>query len=473
MKNKIRILFVAILIFATSIAGNSQVTFPLKVSPNNRYLVDQKNKPFPILGRTSWFVISLPLKVYQAYINSSVSLGYNSIEMHVLNHDPRGNNPPFNGNGDLPFLKRLDGSPWTGSLVYTDKNTEAPDMTTPNEKYWSYVDSFLSFCESKGVMVFFFPAYLGYPGSNQGWMPELVANGDTKSKTYGEWIAKRYKHQKNIVWMLLGDIGSFKPEEKIAEAALIKGLKSVPDQQSVHYSAESKSQENAVDQPDFGNEMTLNGVYTWGGSVTVPSLGRIGYSHTPVIPAFLLEEPYDEEGPDGNNVNPSATQPVRRFQWWGWLSTIGGYISGNGYVWRFVDPWKDHLDTQGSRDMGRLNTFIKSFSWWDLVPSGLNGMMNLIPSGGSLPSSEDYVSAVATPDKKLLIAYIPPAHRGSITVDMTAMNGNVNARWYDPTNGKYSAISGSPFNNKGTHEFTPPGTNSTGEADWVLVLKAK
>lgn len=472
MKPQIKTLCLSVLILAMGLAGRSQNIFPLKVSANHRYLVDQKNKPFPILGRTSWFVISLSQTDYQAYINNSLALGYNSIEMHVLNHDPRGNNPPFNGDGDLPFLKRLDGSAWNGSLVYSDKNSEVPDMTTPNEKYWSYVDSFLSFCESKGVMVFFFPAYLGYPGSNQGWMPELVANGEEKSRAYGEWIARRYKNQKNIVWMLLGDIGTFKPEEKIAEAMLIRGLKSVPDQQSDQYTGESKSQENAVDQPDFGHEMTLNGVYTWGGSVTVPDLGRIGYSHTPVVPAFLLEEPYDEEGPDGNHVNPSAIQPVRRFQWWGWLSTIAGYISGNGYVWPFVGAWKDHLDTQGSRDMGRLNSFIKSFPWWNFVPSGLNGMKDLIIEGGSSPSSEDYVSAAATPDKNLLIAYIPPAHSGSVTVDMTAMNDHVLARWYDPTSGKYSNIAGS-LRNKGTHVFTPPGTNSTGQADWVLVLEAK
>ena len=48
-----------------------------------------------------------------------------------------------------------------------------------------------------------------------------------------------------------------------------------------------------------------------------------------------------------HNANPSATQPVRRFQWWGWLSTIGGYMSGNGYVWPFNSGWNSHLDTQG------------------------------------------------------------------------------------------------------------------------------
>ena len=58
-------------------------------------------------------------------------------------------------------------------------------------------------------MVFFFPAYVGYAGSNQGWMPELVANGAAKSQAYGNWIANRYKNQKNIVWMLLGDMGNF------------------------------------------------------------------------------------------------------------------------------------------------------------------------------------------------------------------------------------------------------------------------
>ncbi len=472
MKNRITVLVVTLLLSGSGMVGNAQVAFPLKVSPDQRYLVDLKNKPFPILGRTSWFVISLPVRDYQEYINHCVSMGYNSIEMHVLDHDPRGNHPPFNGDGDLPFLKRLDGSRWTGSLVYADKFSEAPDMTTPNEKYWSFVDTFLSFCESKGVMVFFFPAYLGYPGSDQGWMPELVANKE-KSQAYGEWIAKRYKDQKNIVWMLLGDIGTFKPEEKTAEALLIKGLKGVKGQQSVHYSAESKSQENAADQPDFGHEMTLNGVYTWGGSVTVPDLGRKGYAHTPVMPAFLLEEPYDQEGPDGNSVNPHAIQPVRRFQWWGWLTTVGGYISGNGYVWPFAGSWKEHLDTQGSRDMARLNKFIKSWPWWDLVPSGLNGMKELITAGGSVPSAEDYVAAAATPDKRLLIAYIPPAHSVSVTADMSVLRSSVTARWYDPTSGTYSAVSGSPFINKGLAEFAPPGLNSRGEGDWVLVLEAK
>ena len=473
MKNIFNSFLLATLILATFSTGRSQVVFPLNVSTNARYLVDQNNKPFPILGRTAWFVISQPVSGYQSFIANTISLGYNSIEMHVLDHDPRGNHPPFNGNGDLPFLKKLDGSNWAGSLVYSN-NVEAPDMTMPNESYWTYVDTFLSYCESKGVLVFFFPAYLGYAGGNQGWMKELVANGATKSKAYGAWIANRYKNQKNIVWMLLGDIGSFTPDEKNAEGAFIGGLKSVAGQQSIHYSAEANSGQNSTDQIDFGDQMTLNGTYSWTwSSVSVQKLGRLAYSHSPVLPAYLLEEPYDEEGPDGNNVNPSSTQPVRRFQWWGWLSTIGGYISGNGYVWPFVDPhWQNHLNTQGSRDMQQLNGFVRSISWWNLVPSGLNGMKNLITAGGSVDSTAYYVSAAATPDGTLLVAYVPPDHSGSITVDMTSMKGSTQGRWYDPTSGMYTPIVGSPFKNKGTLQFSPPGSNSSGKSDWVLVLEA-
>ena len=190
------------------------------------------------------------------------------------------------------------------------------------------------------------PAYVGYVGSDQGYLEELIANGTTKSAAYGVWIAKRYKNQRNLVWMLLGDMGYFTISQRNAEGALIRGLKSVPDQQSVHYSAEASGGQASMDQKDFGDQMTLNGAYTWG-NPSLPAVGRHAYSHDPVFPAYLLEEPYDEEGPDGNSVNPSAIQPVRRFQWWGWLTTIGGYIAGNGYVWPFVDPhWKNHLDTQ-------------------------------------------------------------------------------------------------------------------------------
>src|SRR5678810_438443 len=103
MKSQIQLSLTVIFVVAISFAGSSQVTFPLKWSSNSRYMVDQNNTPFPILGRTAWFIISQPVSDYKTFISNSLSHGYNSFEMHVLDHDSRGYNPPFNGNGDLPF----------------------------------------------------------------------------------------------------------------------------------------------------------------------------------------------------------------------------------------------------------------------------------------------------------------------------------------------------------------------------------
>ena len=453
-------------------ASSSTVAFPLKASANSRYLVDQKNKPFPILGRTSWFLISRPVADYQFYIENTLAKGFNSVEMSMITHDPRGSHPPFNGDGDAPFLKQLDGSPWKGSLVYTNIETEAPDLTTPNDEYWTYLDSFLTYCESKGILVFAFPAYVGYVGTDQGWMEVLIANGGKRCEAYGAWVANRYKNYKNIVWMLLGDLGNYTISQRNAEAALIRGLKSVNGQQSIFYSSEASSGQNSTDSREFGKEINLNGTYDWGDR-SIPALGRKAYAHQPTIPAFLLEEPYDEEGPDGNSVNPNAIQPVRRYQWWGWLSTIGGYIAGNGYVWPFVDPWKEHLDTPGANDMKILNNFIRSINWWELVPSGLGGMKNLLNSGGGTDTKEDYVTAAATPSGSLLIAYLPPAHEKTITINTSGMGKTLVASWFDPTNGQYIGIPESPLQNSGEIRLTQESINSRGEKDWVLVLSSE
>ena len=168
-------------------------------------------------------------------------------------------------------------------MSYENVNSEAPDFTTPNEAYWSFVDSFLAHCESRGILVFLFPAYVGGRGSDQGWMDEIVANGTAKMQTYGAWIATRYKNRKNLVWMMGGDRGTppntFNRHRRDIQGALLTGLKSVSGQQSVLVSAEWASESIATDQVALGASMTLNGVYSWSGKVS--SHGRRAYHAVP------------------------------------------------------------------------------------------------------------------------------------------------------------------------------------------------
>ena len=65
----------------------------------------------------------------------------------------------------------------------------------------------------------------------------------------------------------------------------------------------------------------------------------------------------------------------------------------------------------------------------------------------------------------LLVAYVPPAHSVSITIDMTALSGSTLGRWFDPSNATYTTIG--TFPNTGTHAFNTPGTNASGFTDWM------
>jgi len=88
---------------------------------------------------------------------------------------------------------------------------------------------------------------------------------------------------------------------------------------------------------------------------------------------------------------------------------------------------------------------------------------------GSITTST-CATAARTSDGSLVMVYLPTIH--TITVDMSKLASMATARWYDPTNGQYVDINGSPFANMESKEFTPPGYNSSGDGDWVVVLEA-
>ncbi len=209
----------------------------------------------------------------------------------------------------------------------------------------------------------------------------------------------------NLVWMLGGDFGEFDARQAEVERALIDGLmQGAPGTPVKLRSAEWSSETIGTDHPEFGSLITLNGAYTFDGY---------------------------------------AADHARRAYWWGWLGSIGGYVAGNGYVWPFAgDTWRAHLDSRGARDLAHLNAFVRSVAWHTLVPSGLDGMPDLI---------------------------VPPDGAGSFDVDLRALRGSLRARWFDPTTSGYRAIAAA-LPNAAPHTFRLPGRNAAGERDWVLVL---
>ena len=317
--------------------------------------------------------------------------------------------------------------------------------------------------------------YSGAIGGIDGWWGELTNSTNTREKCYqyGQFLGNRWKNRGNVIWVFSGDLtppGGSEGEARLLE--IHRGLRDAGATQlaTAHTGASMVSSDWTAFRPFLG----LNGVYP-GGTPTYAYLeSRSAYRASPPIPVFLLEPGYEAEG----WTEPGVPAAVRRYAWWGQLSGIAGVMYGHRDVWPFQtatwnagypfgsQDWHLSLGAPGAQAMEHMSQLLSGLPWQELVPSGLAGMKTLVTAGAS--SGNAFVTAAATPSGSLLVAYLPTANPGTVTIDMTALSGAVTARWWDPTSAQLTSIGALP--NTGTQSFTVPGTNAGGNRDWLLVL---
>lgn len=490
-----------------SVVGVSPSTsiFPLTVDASGRYLKQNDGTPFLICGDSTWEIsVNLTTADQITFLNNCVTVGVNAVMANAIEHHYSVVKAPKNIDGDLPFTQTMNGASYTGSPngtpaasgtqaqfaadPYANINNQAPDCTFFNATYWDKIDAFISACLDRDIAVFIWPMYLGFHGNQEGWISELTvwdavigaggltgqpfANG-TKSKlyNYGAALAARWATYPNIIWVAGGDFGSGGQTMNAAQLAACKscidGIKSVSGLSTLwtaHW-----------DRPCISDDTAISGVtwdlnFAYSGDEAAEETRR-AYAVAATKPAYWGEGFY-EAGLFGGSL------PFRRYLYWGFLGGICGGFYGHEQLWRFDDGspgtlWSTLLATQGRLDAARQYAFFKDRPWHRLKPSGLGGMGTIVTVGGGTasPQTQTYVSAACTPEGDLLLAYVPPAHTGSITIDMTKMSGTAVCRWFDPTNATYQAASPATRDNTGTQAFTPPATNSAGETDFLLVLE--
>ena len=438
--------------------------YPVRVSKDGRYLVDVDGKPFRIQGDSAQSLIAnLTYAEADAYLTDRRARGFNTVNVNLIEHK-FAIKAPANRNGDEPF-KGPD------------------DFSTPNETYFAFADKIIDLAASKGILISLAPMYLGYGGGDEGWWKELNNAANTQQVCYkfGLYVGKRYKDRKNILWVIGGDYTP--PAGSEGEQGLHKFMEGVKAAGATQlWAGDWSAPTMSTDVRAFAADMDLNAVYTSGVKErpgTTYEQARLAYDYSPPHPAYLKETGYEDEG-----WVPGDAASVRKYEYWAIFGgcTAGGFF-GNRDIWEFATPtwwsgfkfghgpWQKALGSQGNLDMMHLGELLDSLPWYDLVPSGLAGMRTLLTKGGGTYGKLDYVAAAATPDGKILIAYVPQG--ACITVDLTQLSGSVRAQWFDPASGKYSEVSGGPVSKKSAHEFTTPGRNSAGARDWVLVLRAE
>jgi hypothetical protein len=437
-------------------SGSGFPAYPLKVSANGRYLTDQNNIPFLIVGDAPQ---ALPVMISTSdaarYFDDRQAHGFNSMWINVLCAGPY-----------FPDC-RDDGSTYDGIRPFTAHLSEARDtahydLTKPDERYFSRVDQMLTLAASHGMVVFLDPIETGQ------WLYTMRNNGPAACRNYGAYLGKRYKHFTNIVWLNGNDFRSWQDSSDDAVVrAVAEGIRS----------ADPKQLQTLELNPPWGSSFddrawipiaSVNSTYVYG--PTYIQMLR-SYDQRPVSPTYLVEAHYDLERVGNDYGTP---QVLRRQEYWTMLSGGKGQLYGNAYTWTFMPGWQFNLDTVGVTQLMIWHQFFSSLPWQDLVPDQTHTVVTEGFGGyGTIHtrvSQSDYCTAARTADGSVVIAYMPTARK--ITVNMLSLKAPASARWFDPTTGTYATVPGGPFANSGTRQYAPPAKNGEGDSDWVLILNA-
>lgn len=450
------------------------------------WLEDQEGTPFLWNADTCWF---LTFEVSEAdavhYLEDRARRGITVVQCMLL-----------------PWTREGDDS-WFGVKPFSDNRFDRP-----NEEYWTHVDNIVKAAKGFNVTLCMALAWNGCCG--EGWSKVLDSDYNKRNdheplKKYARFIGRRYADDGNVIIFLGGDSSG----NKEIFAKMATALKEVAPQIVIAHHSSSwyghpdthgiKSSTSAGEH-GHADYLDVSWTYTyWPGQNNRDHshpywLNHIEWNRNQNVPEevskvrpFLLGEAGYE------NERGSSLHRIRRLLHWGLVCGASGQAFGNGPIWHLGEGWKEQLDSPGSQALGHMLEIYGDRPWWRLVPEQpkdeyfigepirIAGGETFILSGQETYDNirsmdeergEKFVAAARTPDGKLIMAYFPHAYsKDGIEVDMTKLAGPARGAWIDPHTAEETVIEGSPLSNEGTRGFRPPGANSFGDRDWVLVLE--
>ena len=447
----------------------SSEAYLLRASDNKRYLVDQRNRPFLMVGDAPQTIIAnLSVTEAATYMANRRDYGFNTLWINLLcNFSEVCNKDATTVDGEAPFL-------------------DGDDLSRPNPAYFKRADEIIRLAATYGMVVLLDPI------ETSSWLPVLRRAGLQQAFKYGQYLGRRYKDFPNIVWMHGNDFQSWRMSTDTALVqAVARGIRS-EDQVHIHTVELNLATSGSLDDPSWAPLIELDAAYTY-----YPTYGQVlvEYNRAEHKPVFMVEANYEFE-----HEEDGSPRSLRRQEYWTMLSGATGQVYGSAYTWRLAKGWEGKIDSPGASQFRVMKDFFIQRRWYDLVPDQDHAVVvrgygqlaeyvgRLAARYGNRPlpfdpvarlnaytklglvSRNTFAPAARTADGTLAVAYLPTSR--TVTVAMSTLSGPVTGRWFDPTSGSYIPITGSPFANVGSHDFQPPGINKAGDDDWVLVLEA-
>ena len=387
----------------------------VQVSDNQRFLQHADGTPYFWLGETAWLMPQrLKRDEVSYYLNKIRDAGYNMTQMQVLNDVP-----------SINFYEQLSSTAdWK---ILTDKE---------NYGYWEHMDYVIDQAELRGI-------YIGMVCIWGG----LVKAGKLsveQAKTYGTFLANRYKDRPNIIWIIGGDIqGDIKAE--IWET-LATTIKSIDKNHLMTYhprgrytSAKWWSKASWIDFHTFQSGHRKYGQRMGDKSYPIPDNTEEDnwmyvdstWAYKPIKPVFD-DEPIYEGIPKGlHDENEGLWQAcdVRRYAYWSVFAGSCGHTYGHNAIMQFYKPgyspayfnkkvWTEALEDPGFNQMKYLKRLILSFPYFERVPD----------QSTILENGTQYERLIATRGNDYLLVYNYTSRE--MKIDLRKISGNKKKVWW-------------------------------------------
>ena len=429
-------------------------------SGTGQYFADASGSPWMLKGDSVWGLID----------NAGQNGGATTYQTDITNYCSTRSGQGFNFFLTTPVgttqsgAQSNNGDTWDGVAPFS-----SPGVL--NNTFWTRVDYLLTTAASYGMTVvlnvMFTYAMNGGPLDSGTW-------SNANYQSYGAALASRYGSTPNLIWEFGDDYGVFGEYYDTQFTYALDGLRGGGDTHilSIENLWDSTSR-YALDGSTSFTWGIANAQFDWGYSANCPSYLPVEYAYTESSPilAMLMDGWYDGQ----TGTSESTELFMRKWAWWALSSGSRGVLYGEYDLFSWPSDALTLLTSNPftSTSLGTIWTTFSSFTGWQklvadtsssLVTSG-RGTHYTDPALGSdntYTGGNNWVTASKTADKTLAVIYMP-AHT-TITINQSQMAAGYTASWVDPANGtKTSTAAGS--------SYTSSGTNSAGDADWLLVLQ--
>lgn len=417
----------------------------LSASQNGHYLVNAAGIPFLLVGASpQGMIVCLTLANMDMYLSNRYRYGVNAIQVMLIGDSS------YNGGNDTTF-ETVDGiKPFSTN----------GDISTTNDIYFARVGAMLDIARYYGMVVML--NIDAYSANEQALWKN---NGSTKCTTFGEYLGNYFKNYQNIIWCYGCDY--VVTTDATLDTCLYAIRDGIASQDSNHLHTMWSNDGMVSRASNWENRVGYDFAYIYD---TPYDLVHDEYLLSTAKPVFLGEAYYED-------VSYGSTPlRMRRQAYMAMFAGACGHFYDTGpYSWYFETGWASYLDSYPGMThvITRLKALLINRAWYDLVPD-VTAHLVLTTGYGTYASpgnidTNDFAPCTMTADGKLALIYMPTNR--TMTVDMSKFSGTVTCRWFDPTDGSYTADAASPHTNSGSHDFSRSATNAAGDPDWVLVLE--